>query len=157
MKFQIGYYVVKKRTVFQNQFETAAWYENIAVEPGKYPLYAERFRYNEAERKEDNVIDGFILFQLPGVIESDNFQTLFHGCPVGSCYDTSKNAGKPGQYLGQTYPFLVAGEIIINPDGDENRKYELFPEYEAITKTFVSTIDGKKVTTCQLRRKEAAK
>ena len=149
MKFQIGWYIVPKETIYTNFFETAAWYENILIQPGKYPLYAEKFRFNEREHKEENIIDGWIMFSLPGVIQSDNFQSLFFGCPVGQDYDTTKNKGKPGEYHGQTYPYTVAENILYSAIP----RYELFPEYQAIEKQFTSTYDDKVYTTHQIIKK----
>ena len=76
----IGTYVLETVEVFQELFECAAWYRNIEVQPGEYPI----------------TTDGYWIFvKLDGVIVSDNFQSLFAGMPIGDAYDREQNKGKP--------------------------------------------------------------
>ena len=148
MKFQIGYINIKKEEVFTNTFETAAWYEDIIVPAGRYPIYAEKFRYNEATNKIEPIIDGWITYHIDGTIHSDNFQSLFCGVPFGESYDGAKNKGKTATYHAQTYPYIIA-KSIIEGRGD----FELLPEFEAITDNFISHYTGEKITVHKIIKK----
>jgi hypothetical protein len=148
MKFQIGYINIEKEQVFTNTFETAAWYEDIIIPAGKYPIFAEKFRYNEVTKKIEPIIDGWITYHLDGTIKSDNFQSLFCGVPFGVCYDGAKNKGKPATYHAQTYPHIIAESILSN-----SGNFELLPEFEAIEYTFNSPYTGEKITTHRIIKK----
>ena len=131
MKKQIGFYVLKEEEVFTKYFECAAWYENIKVNPGKYPLYLDNYKV----LKNGEVYGSFAFASLPGKIESDNFQSLFCGMPIGKTYDSTQNAGKEAIYNLQTYDYEIAKYAIKG-------KVELFPEYTVKDTSFKSDYDG---------------
>ena len=132
MKKQIGFYILEKETVFRNcGFECAAWYEDIKVQPGKYPVYLDRYEV----LKNGKVHGLFAYIHFPGIIESDNFQSLFCGMPIGNAYDPTKNAGKESIYHMQTYDYEIAKYAHCG-------KVELFPEYTVKDASFKSDFDG---------------
>jgi len=99
----IGTYTLEKPEVFQKLYECAAWYTDIEVQPGVYPV----------------TTDGYWLFvELPGVIVSDNFQSLFAGMPIGDAYDRKQNAGKPATYWIQTQEYAVKCNPRYNLTGE---------------------------------------
>lgn len=131
MKKQIGFYVLTESKVFTKYFECAAWYENIKVNPGKYPIYVDNYKV----LKDGEIYGSFVYASLPGIIESDNFQSLFCGMPIGNTYDSTKNAGKEAVYNLQTYVYEIARSAHYG-------KVELFPEYTVKDTSFKSDYDG---------------
>lgn len=147
MTKQIGYFHLAQDTVFRNTFEFAAWYEDVNVKAGKYPI--EVTDYRESARHEGNEVDGYIgsaYVTMPGTIVSDYFASHYFGMPI-SDYDTQKNAGKKSMYRMHVYLYEMAHDML-----DGSKEYELFPEYEAREIHF--TYDGEKGTTYGLFRKE---
>lgn len=71
---------------YRSQFETASWYEEIILKPGQYDVLLDE--YSSPGRP-------YYRTSIPGVIESDYFQSSFCGNPIGQSYDTKQNAGKP--------------------------------------------------------------
>ena len=142
---QIGWYHLKEDKVFHdNGYECAAWYENIAVKAGRYPITVTDYKvlhFDDEARKEFNGrIDGHIgsaYATFDGTIVSDYFGSMFCGVPVGT-YDYAKNAGKPSRYHMHMYLYSLAEHVY---KGDV--EYELFPEYEVRESRFVSDFDGK--------------
>lgn len=122
---QIGWYHLREDKVFHNnQFETAAWYENIAVKAGKYPVYVYDIRFDESGRMHGHIDSAFVCFD--GVIVDDYFGTLFCGVPIGE-YDTEKNKGNKASYSQHWYLYDIGDSRF----DDANSPFELFPEYEA--------------------------
>ena len=138
---QIGWHELKKDTVMHNNdFPTAAWYEDILVKAGRYPIVVYNAQHGEDGRLSSSSPNGaYILYE--GTIVDDNFQSLYYGMPI-SDYDGKKNAGKPSSYHPFYYMFMLASAVMSNPD-----EFILLPEYEARDAEFVSTYDGKKYTT----------
>ena len=120
----IGYSIIHEDTVMiNNGFECAAWYEEILVKKGKYPIIA----YNERRW------DGYI--QYDGEIVSDYFGSLFCGVPIGT-YDCKKNAGKKTYYHPHIYGFMLAKCILENDGhnfgGTYKQSYELAEGFKAV-------------------------
>jgi hypothetical protein len=61
--------------------------------------------------------------------------------PVGT-YDNKKNAGKRSSHTMQIYLYSIAKHIL-----DRNNEWELLPEYEAREINFISSFDGREITT----------
>ena len=148
---QIGWFHLKESKVFRNSFECAAWFEDVLVEPGKYPVIVHDYRVLSSEEKNfDRRIDGHCggaYTRLPGTITADDFGSRFCGMPIGE-YDGSKNVGKPGSHSMFAYLYQVASEIL----GDTDSPWELLPEYEAKEIRFES--DGKEIVTHGIFLKE---
>jgi hypothetical protein len=140
---QIGWFHLRNDKEFTNTYECAAWYENVMVKAGRYPVMV--YDYRLQERKEGREVDGFIgsaYTYLSGIITSDYFGALFCGVPVGH-YDGSKNIGKEGSHSMHSYLYSIASSILNEPDSP----WELFPEYEAKEIHFISCIDGRECKT----------
>lgn len=145
-RLQVGWFVLPEDTVFTNHFETAAWYEDVKVPAGRYPLLTE----NEAgilTREK-----GFYV-NMDGVIVSDNFQSLFAGSPVGQPYDSSKNAGKEASHYVQYRNYELAYAILEPREGREF-SIELLPQYKAVYEDFISALDGKPTRTAKITFEE---
>ena len=132
---QIGWFILKEDKVFTNHYETAAWYEDVLVKAGQYPMKVPEYKTYETDngRKVSGHID-MIGVRLPGIITADDFQSLFYGVPVGAPYNTKQNAGKESSYYYRQYLYAIASRILnreeslyYNPDIE----FELLPEYEA--------------------------
>ena len=146
---QIGWFNLKEDREFTNLYECAAWYENVMVKAGRYPVVVHDYRIRDVDDGKE--VDGFIgsaYTSLPGIITSDYFGSLFCGVPVGT-YDGSQNAGKKSQYTMHSYLYSIAHSVL---DGED--KWELLPEYEAREINFISCIDGKECTTHGIFLKE---
>lgn len=113
-----GHYSVVERTVFRDAgFETAAWWQEIAVEPGSYPVYV-------------SVLDGclgWFTVKLPGVIVKDNFQDFFGGMPIGKSYDTHQNAGKHATYHVRARAYDVLAEVARNGSSAWTLDFDVLP------------------------------
>jgi len=122
----IGYAVFDEDYVYHKaDYECAAWYENVLIKAGKYPIY----RTSSPRHSED--YDGYIHYS--GEIVSDYFGTLFCGSPIGT-YDARKNAGKQTSFSSFIYDFMLARCILDNGGyvyGNTNERFELLPGYEA--------------------------
>lgn len=127
---QIGWYTLKEDEVFRNTYECAAWYEDVLVKAGKYPVYVYDLRIHQSDNpKYNRKIDGHVgsaSVYMEGVVVSDEFGSLFCGVPISN-YDNKKNAGKPSACSMRPYLYDVARSILC----DAESPFELFPEYEA--------------------------
>ena len=148
-KTQIGWYNLKEDKGFHYaDYECAAWYENVEVKAGKYPVFVYDYRVLD----KDGEIGGHVnsaYVSMPGTIVSDYFGTLFCGNPI-SDYDEKKNAGKSSEYKTSSYLFMIADSILNKPDCP----WELLPEYEAREIKF--EYDGKPFTSHGIFVKEKA-
>ena len=78
MEKQIGWFHLKEDKVFQNTYECAAWYENILVPKGDYPLMV--YDYREEKRKDGSTELGYRCYYhvpMDGTITGDYFGSLF--------------------------------------------------------------------------------
>lgn len=125
---QIGWYHQRKEEiVYYAGYECAAWYEQIELTPGRYPIMAD---------SNETYLDGSlqshdVYITVDGTVVSDDFGTRYFGMPIGE-YDHTKNKGKPSRYDKGGYTFMVAERAYGNPD------YEIFPEYEIREKQYYS-------------------
>ena len=127
---QIGWYNLKEDKVFRNTYECAAWYEDVLVKSGKYPVLVYDLRVLKHDApKYNGRIKGHIdatYVRMDGTIVSDEFGARFCGVPVGD-YDNYKNTGKPSRHSMMTYMYDVADSIL----NDSESPWELLPEFEA--------------------------
>lgn len=141
---QIGWYTLKADRVFRNTYECAAWYEDVLVKAGKYPMFVYGFRVLEhQDPRFDRKIEGYIggtYTHLDGTVVSDEFGARFFGVPVGN-YDNSKNAGKPSSHSMMVYMYEVADSVLNDPESP----WELFPEY--VARAIQGEWDGNPFTT----------
>ena len=122
---QIGWYNLKEDKVFcNNGYECAAWYENILVRAGKYPVEVVDYKILNDGQITGHIGSAYIT--MNGTIESDDFGSRFCGVPIGD-YDCYKNKGQKSNYIQSAYLFSVSDSILNNP----KTCYELFHEYEA--------------------------
>lgn len=127
---QIGWYTLKTDKIFRKTYECAAWYKDVLVKAGKYPVFVYDFRVLKHEDPKFNGrIEGHIggtYTHMDGTVISDEFGTRFFGVPVGY-YDNSKNAGDPASHSMLVYMHEVADSVLNDPESP----WELLPEYEA--------------------------
>ena len=145
MDKQIGWYHLKEDKVFHdNGYECAAWYENIAVKAGSYPIMVYDYKvkhFDDEARKEFNgrigghIDSAYAVFN--GTITDDYFGSMFCGVAVGT-YDEKQNAGKPAHYSMHMYLYSLAEHVY---KGEE--EYELFPEYKVKEDRFISSFDNR--------------
>ena len=120
---QIGWFTLDHDEVFTNHYETAAWYEDVLVPAGKYPIHAYDVRY---------IADGWMAshcnsayISMKGTIVSDCFVSLFCGVPI-SGYDGEKNKGNPANTSEMVGLDTIAKAVLTN-----DPRYELLPEFIA--------------------------
>ena len=149
---QIGWYNLKEDQIFRNTYECAAWYEDVLVKAGKYPMVVYDYRVRKSnDPNYNNEIEGHIgsvYIQMNGTVVSDEFGARFCGVPVGG-YDNAQNAGKPSSHNMQVYMHIVADSII----NDDESPFEFFPEYEA--KTIQVECSGRLITTHGIYMKDS--
>lgn len=147
---QIGWYNLKEDRIFRNTYECAAWYEDVLVRCGKYPVVVYDFRVLKHDNPDFNRrIEGHIgtvSIHMMGTIVSDEFGARFYGVPVGD-YDNTKNAGKPSSHSMMVYMYSVSDSIL----NDTESPFELFPEYEA--RAIHGERDGEPFTTYAIYKK----
>lgn len=138
MNICIGTYQLKEDKVFQNHYENAAWYEDVLVKAGAYPV--EVYDYCVMD---DGEISGHcrgVYVDMPGTVVSDYFGSDHFGTPIGD-YDTFQNAGNSSRHSLFSYMVFVAKSII---DGDS--AYKLDKGFEARPIQF-KNYKGEEVTT----------
>lgn len=134
---QIGWYNLKEDTVFYNNgYECAAWYEQIAVPAGRYPVVVYDYRLSNRGEVEGHVNSCVICME--GTIVSDYFGSLFCGMSIGKVYDTKQNAGKSTHYCERPYLFQMVDSLLH----EEDTPFELLPEWEVRTYEYTSLFDG---------------
>lgn len=126
---QIGWFTLKEDKIFRNSFECAAWYEDVLVKAGRYPVLVYDLRVSKSD---DPVLNGVIkghigmtYTHMDGTTVSDEFGARFCGVPIGS-YDNRKNADKPSSHSMATYMHEMARSIVEDPE----TPWELLPEYK---------------------------
>lgn len=146
---QIGWYTVKEQRIeHKADFTNAAWWEDVDVKAGRYPITVPFMQVYD---------DGYIFTQGAYVVcdattVKDNFQSLYFGVPIGEVYDENKNSGIDSSYRIFMYLHDLAALILFgSKKGDEA---ELFPEYEARDKSFVSAFDGHVIKSGDIRYRE---
>lgn len=142
MEKQIGWFHLNEDKVFQNTYECAAWYENVLVPKGDYPLMV--YDYCEEKRKDGSTELGYRCYYhvpMDGTITGDYFGSLFCGVPIGT-YDGSQNVGKASSHSMFCRDYIIAEEVLNGSD-----KWTLFPEYEAREIRFISSLDGRELVT----------
>ena len=127
-KTQIGWYTVKEAQVkHKTDFSYAAWWEDVELKPGKYPVYLYDMRVYD-----DGKVEAQGAYTSIGATTiADYFASHFCGMPI-SDYDTRKNAGHDSDYRVFDYLYEVAEEVL---GGDS--AYELLPGFEAKEYTFM--------------------
>lgn len=145
VKKQIGWFNLALDTVYRNDFEFAAWYEEVEVKAGRYPIEVYDYREDSNHEVEGHIRSAYVT--MPGTIVSDYFAGHYCGVPI-SGYDTGKNAGKESSHTMQTYLYDLASSVLDGTDF-----IELLPEYEAREIKF--TYDGKEHVTHGIFRKAA--
>lgn len=140
----IGYYTVKESEIkHRADWECAAWWEDIEIKPGKYPIYAYGSEYDSGW------LNGSAYITIKGTTVADYFGTLYCGMPIGT-YDSKKNAGKASEYHIHEYLYSIADAIMHG--GDD--RYEILPEFEIREKSFKSILDDRMITSADIYRKE---
>ena len=143
---QIGWYTVKEpRVAHKADFSFAAWWEDIELKPGRYPVNVPDV---EIYGSKELFAQGAYV-KIPGTTVQDYFAAHYCGMPV-SDYDTKKNAGRASEYRIFDYLFDVAESVL---SGDS--PYELFPEYEARKEDRVSMFDNTEYTSYGIFKKSA--
>ena len=121
MTKQIGWYNLKEDKVFTNYTQWAAWFEDVEVKAGRYPVVVVDYRINESDIDIFNgSVDGHIssvYVKMDGVI-------------VGG-YD-GNTVGKESVHNMQCYMYNVCDSIMDDPE----TPCELLPEYEVREGTF---------------------
>ena len=137
---QIGWFNLKEEHEYTNTYECAAWYENVLVPPGRYPIEVYDFKVlhfdDEARASHNGRVDCYIgmgYISMDGIITSDEFGARLFGVPVGD-YDNYKNAGKKSSHTRHIYLYDIADSILDDPDSP----YELLPGFKAERRTYGS-------------------
>ncbi|MFJ8528590.1 hypothetical protein [Bacillus sp. NPDC094106] len=146
-KMQIGWYVLTEDKVFKNNsYECAAWYQEIKVPKGKYPIYSSGFVYNHAQGFLTNKIeDNSIGCKLIGTVISSDFSSHFAGNQVSS--KINEDVGQEGSIYFSPYAHSLAESILKG-----NSTCELLPDFEAKEIHFMS--NGKEYTTHGIFKKD---
>jgi hypothetical protein len=148
-KFQIGWYNLEKDEVFRNTYSYAAWYEDVLVKAGKYPVYAREYNFNERLRKYTSELKDFgnIVVVLPGEVVGDDFSSHYGGVAVTSKVD--QGVGKKSEYMYHPYAHSLAHSIL-----EGKSRIELIAPFEAKYVHFISSIDNRECTTAKVYNTE---
>lgn len=98
-------YFAQEGDIRTNYFECAAWYEDIALTPGEYPI--------------------------EGTLQKDGSIKYLTGVSIGKVYDKEKNKGKATQWRSSLDCNFLARRLLA---GEEDR-IKLRPGFEARAKT----------------------
>jgi len=121
IKKQIGTYHVKGGETRTKSYEVAAWYQELKVEPGDYPVYA-----TFEDGKGGEALDTSVTWQIPGKVISSCFDSLFGGVPVTS--NRNRGVGQHTTYSSFTYAHALAKAILEKKEG---LPFTLLPGFEA--------------------------
>lgn len=114
--FQIGWYVLKEDKVFRdNGYETAAWFKDINVKAGCYPVTAKLDRSEKDGHLKNEINYMSVYIRLNGTVVAEDFQSRYFGVPIGN--DNPKYIGTEGDMFLHPYAFSVA-EDALNNKGD---------------------------------------
>ena len=69
------YYIAEADTITRESCEVAAWYTDVALVPGRYPLTEEISKYTG---------ETIFVADVPGTIVADNHTSLLFGNPIGT-------------------------------------------------------------------------
>lgn len=93
-------------------YETAAWYTNYSLTPGTYDVYA---RYERDHYGYNGMKLSLFTNEIPGVITSENTQSLWGGVPIGS-----KQESREGKSISEKIQIkeheLTSGKIKLDLD-----------------------------------------
>jgi hypothetical protein len=79
-RVQVGWFNLREAQTFRRSYECAAWFEDVRVEAGRYPVYA----YPNA--REQSL--GHTLYpEANGTIAGASFQALWAGMPIRGARD----------------------------------------------------------------------
>ena len=109
----VGHFIVKEDKVFTKRYEFAAWYKDIKVSAGRYPV--------KMINPEEQWSHCAYSVKLPGVVTKSDFSPHFGGVRTGDSVD--KHVGEEATYTIPWSPYNVA-----------QKKYgiELLPEWEEV-------------------------
>ena len=147
-RIQIGWLNLSEDKVFtDNGYECAAWFKNVAVKAGRYPMFIDGNAIWA-----DGRVDGTarIHADLPGTVVSDYFGSMFCGVPVGT-YDGSRNAGKESSYWWELYAFSFA-EWVSTGKVSDGISLEIADGFKVNVGTRFSTVYEKEVPDYDLVR-----
>lgn len=99
----VGTYTLTAPERFTNHYEFAAWYQEIEVQPGSYPVHG---------WIEDGRVKYFLV-TLPGFVTTSDFSPHFGGVPFASKHDEDK--GQAASHSMQVYDYLVFESIHKDP------------------------------------------
>lgn len=137
MTKQIGWYNLKEDKVFTNYTQWAAWWEDVKVKAGRYPVEVVNYKITESDIDIFNgSVDGHIgsvYVKMEGVI-------------VGG-YD-GDTVGKESVHNMHSYMFNVCDSIMENPE----TPWELLPEYEIREGSFIN-YEGEEMTVRKIHLK----
>ena len=143
--------VAENKTYHYAGFECAAWWEDIAVAAGEYPVHAivEQGRVR------------WFRVSLPGVIVEDFFPSLWVGTLVGKPYDYKRNAGKEASYHIQCHDYSVFDSIAHNVDSQWSINLSLLPNIgTCLNPTCGSAVtiykDARFCPSCSVKREKEA-
>lgn len=130
-KVQIGWLNLPQDEVFcDNGYECAAWFANVDVKAGRFPLYVYDPQYDARGQLRTPAPD-MAYAELTGTVKSDYFGSLFCGVPIGT-YDETRNKGKESSYTWSSYLYDVAEAIGTNKVYSNGITLELLPEFKAV-------------------------
>lgn len=127
---QIGVFVLDKEEVFRNTYETAAWYEDVKVQSGEYPVFAQ-IKHTDLTPKMSpgQIMDTSVGCRLDGFVVGSDFSSLFHGSVITPKVD--EKVGQESSHYLSRYAHSVAQSILES----DNPRFRLNDDFHA-RKTF---------------------
>ena len=104
-RHQMGVYVLTEPKVFRNNYECAAWYQDVEVPAGEYPMIGVF---------EAGVLQ-WIVVGFTGTITGSDFTSFFGGNSFGKA-KVDEDKGKEGRAGITARPYEVANEIAEHPN-----------------------------------------
>jgi hypothetical protein len=123
---QIGVYKLNQEKVYRNGYEVAAWYTDVKVQPGEYPVFG-KIKNTDLNPKMSpgKIEDISISCKLPGIIVGSDFSSLLCGNVITQ--KINEEVGKEDSYYVKPYAHSIARSIL---EGLEV-PFELSNEYHA--------------------------
>lgn len=143
-RIQIGVYHVETPETHTQRYECAAWYREIKIAPGDYPIFA---RFPPNYYRKDEAKDTSISVWLSGTVIASDFSSYYCGVPVGKG-KRNEDTGQPAEYHIMPYAHALAIALMEKAPGCE--KWRLFDGFEPRWVPF--TYNGKECRTAGIFR-----
>lgn len=123
----VGTIVIGEGVTKTRLYECAAWFDEIAIPPGEYPLTGWVDENGELSDRDPQGYSVGLRYELTGTVVASNKQSLWCGVPV-SKRGINENIGETMSYVGHVAVYSLAN-AMLNGEAPDNIKIPGFTPY----------------------------